>query len=71
VGRDLTLYWFPGGAAYWVWTRLPDELVHFSLESKPSQDCSEKWSSTRWRRTWNTIRCHATSFSPRSHPTLM
>jgi hypothetical protein len=32
--------------AYTVWTRLPDDLVHFSLESMPSQDCSEKWSAT-------------------------
>jgi hypothetical protein len=23
--------------------RLPDELVHFSVESKPGQDCSESW----------------------------
>jgi hypothetical protein len=23
--------------------RLPDELVHFSMESKPGQDCSENW----------------------------
>jgi hypothetical protein len=25
--------------------RLPDELVHFSLESKLGQDCSESWSA--------------------------
>jgi hypothetical protein len=41
TGPDLGL--ISWGGAYRVQMRLPDELVHFSLECKLSQDCSESW----------------------------
>jgi hypothetical protein len=33
------------GWCFQVQMRLPDELVHFSLESKLGQDCSQRWSA--------------------------